>query len=50
MTMKERILIWIAWHIPKELAKWVFVRVAVSNTGDLEVPGITITEALDRWV
>ena len=44
---------WIAWHLPKNLIYWCFMRVVVfstskkySNTG---VPGLTAMDALERW-
>ena len=51
--MRERIERAIAWMLPKEIAKWAFVRVAVNGTvgeyADQEVPALTVTEALKRW-
>ena len=28
MTWKNRLAIWVAWHLPSCVAKWAFVRVA----------------------
>lgn len=51
--MREKLLIWIAWHLPKELVKWCYIRVGVYATtgeyGNTVVPEITMTDALKRW-
>ena len=52
--MKEKVYLWIAWHMPRELVKWAFVRVfAVVSTEELskrEVATITCQEALGLWI
>lgn len=50
---KEQTQIWIAWHVPKWLAKWCAVRVMVNATqGDYAnqvVPELLAMDALKRW-
>lgn len=46
----ERFLVWIAWHLSKELVKWCFIRVASHATKSNEHPDtISIMKALERW-
>jgi hypothetical protein len=44
---------WVAWHLPRWLAYWCFVRVAAhATTGEWSgpVPGsLDIMEAMRRW-
>ena len=51
--LAERILMWIAWKVPKPLARWVFVRVAIFGTvgkySSTVLPEPTIVDALKRW-
>lgn len=51
--MKEKILIWLAWHMPRSLAKWAFVRVATAATvgeySEQVLPELLVTTALQRW-
>ncbi len=48
MIWKERFYIWLAWRLPKELARWTFVRVATFN--EMGTPGETkCLDALKRW-
>lgn len=51
--MKEKILMWIAWHMPRSVAYWCAVRVnANATTGKYEtqvVPELTAMDALKRW-
>ena len=53
MRTSERIWIWIAWHLPKELVKWCAVRLMAHATtgqyGYVNTPATTIIEALQRW-
>lgn len=48
MRWQERLVMWVAWHLPKEVVKWACVRVAVheeqGNPGD-----VTMSYALNRW-
>ena len=50
---RERLAMWIAWHLPRWLAYWCFVRVAAhATTGEWSgtVPGsLDIMEAMRRW-
>jgi hypothetical protein len=50
---RERFLTWIAWHLPRELVMWCFVRVASHATmgeygGDCP-DKVSIMDALERW-
>jgi hypothetical protein len=47
-TWRERLAIWLSWRVPRLLARWVFVRVAVH--GYNEYPADRTTgEALRAW-
>jgi hypothetical protein len=51
--LRERVLLWIVWRLPKEVIMWAYVRVAEHATtgkyGDTEVPELTMMDALKRW-
>tara|TARA_R110000782_G_scaffold70244_1_gene141131 strand:+ start:202 stop:411 length:210 start_codon:yes stop_codon:yes gene_type:complete len=51
---QEKVVIWIAWHLPKSVAMWACYRVlAYSTTGKYETtiaPEITAMEAIDRYM
>ena len=51
--MKERILMWIAWRMPRSLAYWCAIRLGAHATqgqwGDQVVPDLTFMDALKRW-
>lgn len=48
MTLKDRIAIWIAWHLPRLVAEWTYRR--VSETGATYNPfDQPVSEPLDRW-
>lgn len=51
--LHERFLTWIAWHLPRELVMWCFVRVAAHATmgkyGDTVPDQLSVMTALDRW-
>ena len=49
--MKEKLAIWMAWHLPRSLVYWCAVRVgaAPSLYGDQVVPELTVRDALKRW-
>ena len=53
MKLKERILIWLAWALPNELAYWCAVRVGCYATqgqyGHQVVPRLGFFTALRRW-
>ena len=50
----EKFWAWIASHLPRNLVKWCFLRVAVDATqgeySDQEVPTLTVIVALQRWM
>ncbi len=50
---KEKIILYIAWHLPKSIVKWAYYRVlAHATTGKYstqEVPLLTWQQAADRW-
>lgn len=49
----ERLLMWLAWHLPRRLVGWCYVRVlAEASTGPFsqkEMGTITATEAYLAW-
>jgi hypothetical protein len=51
--MKEKILIFISWHLPRSLVYWCAVRVlAYATTGEYSnqvVPSLIAIDALKRW-
>lgn len=51
--MKESILIWIAWKLPRDLVYWCSIRLMTSATiGGYEkqvVPELLAMDALKRW-
>lgn len=51
--IRERILIAIAWKLPKPLVKWCYIRVAAHATmgewGSTEPDSLGMMEALKRW-
>mgnify|MGYP003435228766 FL=1 len=50
--MIEKIQMWIAWRIPRWLARLAFVRVSTHASfvlSERELPGITVVEALEQW-
>ena len=44
---------WVAWHLPKGLITWCYVRVGAHATtgeyGDTVVPELGMMDALKRW-
>lgn len=52
-SARERLIVWIAWHLPKSLAYWSTIRVGVNATtgehSSQEVPALYLTDALQRW-
>jgi hypothetical protein len=50
---KDRLWMWLAWHLPKELAKWAAVRVMANATqgqyGNQLVLELRAMDALRRW-
>jgi len=48
MTRKERLAIWLAWHLPRSVALWAYVRVATE--GGVDYPADQkVTEPMERW-
>lgn len=51
--MSERFWMWVAWHMPKVLVKWCYVRVGAHATtgkyGKTVVPELSMMDALKRW-
>jgi len=49
----ERLTRWVAWHLPKSLIMWCYVRVGAHATsgpyGNTAVSELGMTEALKRW-
>ena len=51
--MKEKLLMWIAWHLPRSLVMWCAMRVgAHATTGKYSsqvVPDLKFMDAMKRW-
>jgi hypothetical protein len=51
--LRQRIVVNIAWHLPREIAYWCFVRVASHATagkyGDTYPDQLTVMDAMKRW-
>lgn len=51
--MKEVILIWISWRLPRSLVYWCAIRLLVNATvgkyGNQVVPELLAMDALKRW-
>ncbi len=51
--MKQKIVMWIAWHLPKYIVMWCAYRVAAHATSGKwsndEVPRVTMMDAIARW-
>jgi hypothetical protein len=49
----ERVLIWLAWKLPKSLVYWCAIRLIAHATtneyGNTVVPEVTAMDALERW-
>jgi hypothetical protein len=50
---REKIVRWVAWHLPHELVMWCYYRVAAHATG-MEYPTsnaseVLMMEAIGRW-
>jgi len=52
-NITERLYIWIAWHLPRDLVRWCFIRVSTeASTGygsSQCMSEITCFEASYRW-
>lgn len=53
MRLSDRIILWLAWHLPKRLVYWCAVRVMAHATtktwSSQEVPSLYAMDALKRW-
>ncbi len=49
MTIRERLIIWMAWRLPRILAYWAFVRVQTADYGGNPADR-SATEAMGSWV
>lgn len=51
--MRERLCIWIAWKLPRQLVYWCVIRVWAATTsgkyGSVEAPAARMNECLNRW-
>ncbi len=51
--LREKLLMWIAWHLPRDLVMWCYVRVGAHATtgkfGGEIVPEVRMMDALQRW-
>lgn len=51
--MKEKHWLWLARLLPRELAKWTFIRVVAAATtgpyGNTNVTTCSVMDALQRW-
>lgn len=50
--MIEKFWIWLAWKLPRPLAKWAYIRVATAASvemSDREMGAIKCIEALEAW-
>ena len=49
----EKIVTWVAWHLPKNLVYWAFIRLAAHATtgkyGNTHPDELSVMEALNRW-
>lgn len=47
---RTRLVMWLAWHMPREVVYWCAVRVTMHAADHLpESDGMTTDEALDAW-
>lgn len=44
----EKVVMWIAWHLPRKVAMWAFVRVAVDGW-DTHPDDRKASDALNHW-
>jgi hypothetical protein len=51
--IKEKTLMWIAWHLPRDVVKWCAIRVFAHATtgqwGREQTPALLATDSLRRW-
>lgn len=52
-TFKEKVQMWVAWHLPRWLVYFAVVRIAANATqgewSGVESPAITVSDAMQRW-
>lgn len=50
---REKVVVWLAWHLPRSLVYWAAVRVVAHATtgryGNEVVPAVVCVDALQRW-
>lgn len=50
---REKVTMWVAWHLPRSLVMWCYYRVAAHATtgqyGDTVVPELSMMDAIKRW-
>jgi len=50
MTWKDKLAIWIAWHLPRSITMWACVRVATAPGTRDDYPGEqSVIAALKNW-
>jgi len=51
--IREKTVIWIAWHLPREVVKWAFIRAfahaSTGPCGNTHPDSLTYKEVYDRW-
>lgn len=51
--MREKLIIWLAWRLPRELVRWAMIRTFAHATtgrwGGDHVDAIGYKEVYDRW-
>ena len=51
---QEKVVRWIAWHLPKRVAMWAYYRILAYSTtgkyGKTIVPELTAMDAIDRFM
>jgi hypothetical protein len=48
--MRDKIAMWVAWHLPRDVAANVFVRVYVTVLGDRTMGELSAMDALKEWL
>ena len=52
--VRERLFVWIAWHLPRDLVSWCYTRVgAEATTGkysDVHPGDVKMMDALNQWI
>ena len=51
MNMKEKVVMWIAWHLPRKLVYWCAIRVIADATVESSTPApeFLAMDALKVW-